>query len=163
LALRRSITVMAFSPRFLLDRTSEHLIDVFPGALRLRDVGLADRADDTEIFRAAIEKSLTIITENDRHFIEAMRKAASRSGRENCTGDGFGIIVPNHRTDISFGNLGRRLHFRGRHILMEDVRLYNLRVSLGEREHHISPLPRCKFCLARTSGARARQLGLVLP
>jgi hypothetical protein len=153
---------MAPVSRFLLDRTSENLIDVFPGAVRLRDFSLADDADDErDIFPVATDYGLTIVTENDRHFIAAMRRASQRSGRVNCAGEGFGIVVPNHRTDIVFADLTRRLHYNGVHITWDDVRRYNLRVSVGERAIDVSALPRCKFCLADTADARARELQIL--
>lgn len=152
---------MGSSGRFLLDRTSENLVDVLPGALCLRDLGLPDDADDERhIFPAAVDGALTIVTENDRHFIAAMRKASARSGRVYCRGDGYGIIVPNHRRDVVFADFDRRLHLNGQHISLEDVRRFNLRVSLGEREYHVSRLPRCKFCTEQTSDAYAKRLGL---
>lgn len=152
---------MAPQARFLLDRTSEHLLGIFPGAVRLRDFGLPDDADDErDIFPLAVDYGLTIISENDRHFIAAMRRASQRSGRINCAGDGFGIVVPNHRSDIAFDDLTRRLHFNGVHVSWADVRRFNLRVSIGERATEISALPRCKFCIADTWDSRARELQL---
>ncbi len=148
--------------RFLLDRTSEYLLDVFPGAVLLGDYGLPDNADDeSDIFPVATDNGLTIVTENDRHFVAAMRRASQRSGRTNCAGDGFGIVVPNERKDIVFADLTRRLHFNGVHITWDDVRRFNLRVSVGARSTEISALPRCKFCLADTADARARELHLL--
>jgi hypothetical protein len=128
----------------------------FSRALRLPDFGLPDDADDeADMFSVSVDNGLTIVTENDRHFVNAMRKAASRSGRTNCTGDGFGVIVPNHRSDINLRELMRRLHYNKQSISLDDVRRNNLRVSLGERQHHFSALPRCKFCLSNTTDARA--------
>ncbi len=157
---RTSLKQVASSRLFLLDRTSENLARTFPGACFVGDFGLPDYADDSIIFQTAVDYGLTLVTENDRHFFRLMRRASAQTGRANCSGDGFGIVVPNHRTDIYFDDLTRRLHFRTLFITWGDVRTFNLRVSVGERHPDVAPLPRCKFCIGNTSTPRARQLGL---
>lgn len=82
--------------RFLLDRTSENLLNVFPGAVLLTDFGLDDDADDeADIFPVAWDSALTIVTENDRHFIAAMRRASEPGKRRvpaTATVSSFQII-----------------------------------------------------------------------
>ena len=87
---------------FLMDRTSENMTASFPQSTTTVAAGLPEDASDDHIFRYACEYGMTIVTENDRHFHELMVRAANRSGRENCAGDGFGLVVPNHRTRVDF-------------------------------------------------------------
>jgi hypothetical protein len=126
----------------------------------VEDFGLRPDAGDDEILRIAVEHGLTLVTENDRHFVGLMRQGSARTGRVNCTGDGFGIVVPNHRTDIIFRDLTRRLHLKGKPIHWADVRIFNLRVSLGQLDPSVTALARCKFCVEDTRSLRARDLGL---
>jgi hypothetical protein len=89
-----------------------------------------------------------------------MRQGSARTGRTNCAGDGFGIVVPNHRRDIVFEDLTRRLHLNDKLVTWDDVRTFNLRVSVRHRDASVTELARCKFCVEDTLSPRARELGL---
>ena len=147
----QNLIAMAPTIRFLMDRTSENQVDVFPQSVTTIDAGLAPDAPDETIFNYACEYGMTIVTENDRHFRELMLRAAQRSGKSNCAGDGFGLVVPNHRNDIKFRDLTRRLKYEGRLLTWDEVQTLNLRVSVLERSAELSPMPRCKFCQAAVS------------
>jgi hypothetical protein len=135
---------------FLIDNTNPHLTGYFPRSCSLNDVGLDTDASDPDIFRRALDKELTIVSRNDRHFFQLMRDAANRSGVVNCAGDGYGLVNP-HEKKINYDDITRRLKYGGHRIDWEDVRHFNLKVSLGATDPIVSTLPRCKIHLAECS------------
>ncbi len=124
---------MATTIWFLLDRTSENLAAAFPQSMTTIAAGFSPEASDEDIFDYACAYGMTVVTENDRHFRDLMQRAAQRSGKSNCAGDGFGLVVPNHRNSINFRDLTRRLKYNGRLVTWHKVRTLNLRVSILER------------------------------
>lgn len=149
---------------FLADNNCTGLARFIPGCATLQGVGLDEAATDKEIFDFATSKQLTIVTQDDADFTAIMRHAMHTSGRTNCAGEGYGLLVPNSVNTISFGDVTRRLHFAGKQIDWVDVRIFNLKVSLGkERDPIVSTLPRCKHCIELSNeefGTRYRELGL---
>lgn len=151
---------MAATLRFLIDRTSSHLVNAFPQSQTVEGFGLPENVPDAVIFAFACQYRLTIVTENDRHFSALMVSAANRSGKRSCAGDGCGLVVPNHQPNIQFGALTRRLHLNGHLVTWGEVQVFNLRVLFGVHEVVLGTLPRCKFCRESTNSPRARTLSV---
>jgi len=150
--------------RFLTDNNCTGLARFVPQCATLRTFRLDQDADDAHIFELACDEALTIITQDDADFTEIMRRAMHTSGRRNCAGEGYGLLIPNSLTRLNFDDVTRRLHFEGAKIDWVDIRIFNLKVSLGKgRDPIVSPLPRCRHCVAESNedfGLRYKELGL---
>ena len=149
---------------FLTDNNCAGLARSVPQCATLRTFGLDEKTADSEIFQLASERGLTLITQDDDDFVTLMRRAMHTSGRRNCAGEGYGLLVANSLTSLNFRDVTQRLRLGREKIDWDDVSIFNLKVSLGKgRDPIVSPLPRCKHCVAASNemfGTRFKELGL---
>src|SRR5437016_6263029 len=79
---------------FLLDRDVSKVVSLFPRkrTKTLADVGLSERARDSEIVREAWERDLTIVTGNGDDFVREINAFQGRTTRADCR-ELYGLVV----------------------------------------------------------------------
>ena len=82
---------------FLLDRDVSKAASLFPRKRTntLADVGLSERARDSEIIREAWERGLTVVTCNGDDFVREINAFQSRTTRTNCHELSGLVVLPN--------------------------------------------------------------------
>jgi hypothetical protein len=101
---------------FVTDNNCSGLARFVPQCATLQTFQLDEDATDGEIFDLATGKQLTVITQDDADFTAIMRHAMHTSGRTNCAGEGYGLLVLNSVRSLSFDDVTRRLHFADKQI-----------------------------------------------
>jgi len=82
---------------FLLDRDVSKVISLFPRkrTKTLADVGLSEKAMDSEIVKEAWERRLTIVTGNGDDFVREIGVFQSQTKRKNCHELHGLVVLPN--------------------------------------------------------------------
>lgn len=94
--------------RLLLDQNLSHrlvgsLSDVFPGSVHVREVGLAQAADDTVWTYAAAHDLVIVSKDSDfrqRSFLHGAPPKVMWIRRGNCSTDEIGTMLRAHRDDL---------------------------------------------------------------
>ena len=136
---------------FLLDRDVSKVAALFPKkrTKTLSDVGLSERAKDSEIVREAWERELTIVTGNGDDFVREIKAFQGRTTRADCH-ELYGLIVlPNgyERQKRLLQGLEDKLRLGSEKLTWTDVAQKNCFVrvkSSGKPE--VRRFKRCFYC-----------------
>jgi hypothetical protein len=136
---------------FLLDRDVSKAASLFPRkrTKTLIDVGLSEKAKDSEIVREAWERELTIVTGNGDDFIQEINAFQDRTTRADCH-ELFGLVVlPNgyeHQRRLLQG-LEDKLRLGSEKLTWTDVAQKNCLVRVKKNgKPEVKLFKRCFYC-----------------
>jgi hypothetical protein len=136
---------------FLLDRDVSKVAALFPRkrTRTLSDVGLSEKAKDSEIVREAWERQLTIVTGNGDDFVREINAFQGRTKRADCH-ELYGVIVlPNgyeHQRRLLQG-LEDKLRLGSEKLKWTDVAQKNCFVRVKKSgKPEVKRFKRCFYC-----------------
>jgi hypothetical protein len=136
---------------FLLDRDVSKVASLFPRkrTKSLADVGLSERAKDSEIVRVAWERELIIVTGNGDDFVREINAFQDRTTRIDCH-ELFGLVVlPNgyERQKRLLQGLESKLRLGSESLTWTDVSRKNCFVRVMKNGNaEVRRFKRCFYC-----------------
>jgi hypothetical protein len=136
---------------FLLDRDVSKVVSLFPKkrTKTLADVGLSEKARDSEIVKEAWERRLTIVTGNGDDFVREIEAFQNRTKRNDCHELHGLVVLPNgyeHQKRLLQGLEGK-LRLGNEMLTWSDVAQKNCLVRVKKSgKPEVKRFKRCFYC-----------------